>query len=30
LQEHLKHLRLVLQRFKDEGLKLRHQKCFFL
>jgi hypothetical protein len=29
LEEHLKHLRLVLQRFKDEGLNLRLKKCFF-
>jgi hypothetical protein len=29
LQEHLEHLRLVLQRFKEEGLKLRLNKCFF-
>jgi hypothetical protein len=28
LEEHLEHLRLVLQRFK-EGLKLRPKKCFF-
>jgi hypothetical protein len=29
LVEHLEHLRLVLQRFKEEGLKLRLKKCFF-
>jgi hypothetical protein len=29
LEDHLKHLRLVLQRFKEEGLKLRLKKCFF-
>jgi hypothetical protein len=29
LEEHLEHLRLVLQRFKEEGLKLRMKKCFF-
>jgi hypothetical protein len=29
LKEHLVHLRLVLQRFKEEGLKLRLKKCFF-
>jgi hypothetical protein len=30
LEEHLEHLRLVLQRFnKEEGLKLRLNKCFF-
>jgi hypothetical protein len=28
MEEHLEHLRLVLQRFK-EGLKLRLKKCFF-
>jgi hypothetical protein len=28
LEEHKVHLRLVLQRFKDEGLKLRLKKCF--
>jgi hypothetical protein len=28
LEEHLEHLRLVLQRFKEEGLKLRLKKCF--
>jgi hypothetical protein len=27
-EEHLKHPRLVLQRFKEEGLKLRRNKCF--
>jgi hypothetical protein len=27
--EHLKHMRLVLQRFKERGLKLRLKKCFF-
>jgi hypothetical protein len=29
LEEHLEHLQLVLQRFKDEGLKLPLKKCFF-
>jgi hypothetical protein len=29
LEEHQEHLRLVLQRFKEEGLKLRLKKCFF-
>jgi hypothetical protein len=29
LEEHLEHLRLVLQRFKEEGLNLRLKKCFF-
>jgi hypothetical protein len=29
LKEHLEHLRLVLLRFKEEGLKLRLKKCFF-
>jgi hypothetical protein len=29
LEEHLEHQRLVLQRFKEEGLKLRLKKCFF-
>jgi hypothetical protein len=29
LEEHTEHLRLVIQRFKDEGLKLRLKKCFF-
>jgi hypothetical protein len=29
LEEHLEHLRLVLQRFKEESLKLRLSKCFF-
>jgi hypothetical protein len=28
-EEHMEHLRLVLQRFKAEGLKLSHKKCFF-
>jgi hypothetical protein len=30
LEEHLKHLRLLLQRFKEEGLKMRLKKCFFV
>jgi hypothetical protein len=25
----MEHLRLALQRFKEEGLKLRLRKCFF-
>jgi hypothetical protein len=29
LDEHLEHLRLMLQRFKEEGLKLRLEKCVF-
>jgi hypothetical protein len=29
LEGHLEHLRLVLQRFKEEGLKLRPNKYFF-
>jgi hypothetical protein len=29
LEEHLEHQRLVLQRFKEEGLKLRLKKCLF-
>jgi hypothetical protein len=29
LEEHMKHLRLVLHCFKKEGLKLRLKKCFF-
>jgi hypothetical protein len=29
LEEHLEHLRLVLQRFKEEGLQLRLKKSFF-
>jgi hypothetical protein len=29
LEEHLEHMRLVLRRFKEEGLKLRLNKCFF-
>jgi hypothetical protein len=29
VEEHLEHLRLVLQRFEEEGLKLRLKKCFF-
>jgi hypothetical protein len=28
-EEHLEHLRLVLQRFKEDGLKLRLKTCFF-
>jgi methanogenic corrinoid protein MtbC1 len=29
MEEHMEHLRLVIQRFKEEGLKLRLKKCFF-
>jgi small nuclear ribonucleoprotein (snRNP)-like protein len=29
LEEHLEHMNLVLQRFKEEGLKLLLKKCFF-
>jgi hypothetical protein len=29
LEEHLEHLSLALQRFKEEGFKLRLKKCFF-
>jgi hypothetical protein len=29
LEEHIEHLRVVLQRFKEEGLKLRLKKFFF-
>jgi hypothetical protein len=29
LEEHQEHMRLVLQRVKEEGLKLRLKKCFF-
>jgi hypothetical protein len=29
LEEHLEHVRLVHQRFKEEGLKLRLKKCLF-
>jgi hypothetical protein len=29
MEEHLAHLRLVLLRFMEEGLKLRLKKCFF-
>jgi hypothetical protein len=29
MEEHLEHLRLVITRFKEEGLKLRLKKCFF-
>jgi hypothetical protein len=29
LEEHLEHMRLVLQRFKEEGFKLRLKTCFF-
>jgi hypothetical protein len=28
-EEHMEHLRLVIQRFKEEGLKLRLKKCLF-
>jgi hypothetical protein len=28
MEEHLEHLRFVLQRFKEEGLNLRLKKCF--
>jgi hypothetical protein len=30
LEEHMEHMRLVLQRFKEEGLKLRLKKCYFM
>jgi hypothetical protein len=29
LEEYMEHTRLVLQRFKEEGLKLRLKTCFF-
>jgi hypothetical protein len=29
LDEHMEHMRLVLQGFKEEGLKLHVKKCFF-
>jgi hypothetical protein len=29
LEEYLEHFRVVLQRFKEEGLKLRLKECFF-
>jgi hypothetical protein len=29
MEEHLEHLRRLLQRFKEEGLKLRVKKCLF-
>jgi hypothetical protein len=29
MEEHMEHLRLVLQRFKEKGLKLRLKKCFY-
>jgi small nuclear ribonucleoprotein (snRNP)-like protein len=29
LEEHLEHMRLVLQRCKEEGVKLHLKKCFF-
>jgi hypothetical protein len=29
MEEHMEHLRLVLQRFKEEDLNLRLKKCFF-
>jgi hypothetical protein len=29
IEEHMAHLRLALQRFKEEGLKLRIKKCLF-
>jgi hypothetical protein len=29
LEEHMEHMPLVVQRFKEEGLKLRLKKCFF-
>jgi hypothetical protein len=28
MKEHLEHLRIVFQRFKDEDMKLRDKKCF--
>jgi hypothetical protein len=28
-EDHMEHMRLVLQRFNEEGLKLRVTKCFF-
>jgi hypothetical protein len=29
LEEHMEHLRIILQQFTEEGLKLRLKKCFF-
>jgi hypothetical protein len=29
LEKHMEHMRLVLQRFKEEGFKLSLKKCFF-
>jgi hypothetical protein len=29
LEDQLENMRLALQRFKEEGLKLRLKKCFF-
>jgi predicted acetyltransferase len=29
MNEHMEHLRIIFQRFKEKGLKFRLQKCFF-
>jgi hypothetical protein len=29
MEKHLEHVHLVLQRFNEEGLKLRMKNCFF-